>query len=193
MEKSKDYYRILGVPRDASAAAIRSAYRRLTRARRPGTRQEAGGEAFRDLQQAYEVLSDAERRRHYDEALRACELDRFSALTGSLRPPARAVRSARPITLTGDILLTPAEARSGGSLTLDLAVPGACPACRREAGWAGPSAVCARCRGEGRIERREPLALRIPAGVRAGTVFNVRLDEPEVQAVFLTVHITAPR
>lgn len=190
MDKSKDYYRILGVPRDASTAAIRSAYRRL--ARRPVAQAE-GGVALHEVQQAYAVLSDAEQRRHYDASLSEPEHDRFAALSRSFvgsPAGARLRRPARPVTLSGEILLSPAEARAGGSLSLDMPVPSPCPACRRTGGHL---LSCYRCGGEGRIERRQPVAVRIPAGVRAGAVFQVRLDEPDVQAILLTVHITTPR
>lgn len=193
MDKSKDYYRILGVPRDASTAAIRSAYRRLARRLRPVAQIQATGVALHEVQQAYEVLSDAEQRRHYDASLGEPERDRFAALSPSFvgsPTAARLRRPARPITLSGEILLSPAEARAGGSLSLDMPVPSSCPSCRRTGGHL---LMCGRCGGEGRIERRQPVAVRIPPGVRAGAVFQVRLDEPDVHAILLTVHITTPR
>ena len=126
MDKSKDYYRILGVPRDASTAAIRSAYRRLARRLRPVAQIQAQGVALHELQQAYEVLSDAEQRRHYDASLREPERDRFAALSWSFvgsPAAARLRRPARPMTLSGEILLSPEEARAGGSMSLDMPVP----------------------------------------------------------------------
>ena len=60
MEKPKDYYRILGVARDATTAAIKRAYRRLAKELHPD-RAGRGPEAFQDLQAAYETLADAER------------------------------------------------------------------------------------------------------------------------------------
>lgn len=57
-------YDILGVPPDASIEAIKAAFRVQAKARHP----DSGGdpEKFRDLKVAYDVLSDAEKRRHYD-------------------------------------------------------------------------------------------------------------------------------
>ncbi|MCW2615490.1 MAG: dnaJ [Frankiales bacterium] len=63
----KDYYAALGVPKDADAAAIKKAYRKLARELHPDTNP--GGEArFKDVSEAYDVLSDDTKRREYDEA-----------------------------------------------------------------------------------------------------------------------------
>jgi molecular chaperone DnaJ len=63
-----DYYRILGVPRNASQSEIRNAYRTLAKQRHP---DHAGGSEteFARLQEAHAVLSDPNRRRQHDEAL----------------------------------------------------------------------------------------------------------------------------
>lgn len=64
----KDYYKILGVERGADAAAIKSAYRRLARKYHPDVNQAADAEdKFKDVQEAYEVLKDDEKRAAYDE------------------------------------------------------------------------------------------------------------------------------
>lgn len=69
--KPKDLYRILGVARDAQAQGIRSAYLRLAKDLHPDHAGECSSRAFRDVQRAYDVLSDPVQRREYD-----CELDR---------------------------------------------------------------------------------------------------------------------
>lgn len=63
----KDFYKILGVARDADAGAIKKAYRRLARKYHPDVSKAADAEErFKELQQAYDVLSDPEKRQAYD-------------------------------------------------------------------------------------------------------------------------------
>ncbi len=65
MPATKNYYDILGVKKDASADEIKKAFRRLARKHHP----DAGGteEKFKEINEAYEVLSDAEKREQYDQ------------------------------------------------------------------------------------------------------------------------------
>lgn len=68
----KDFYKILGVPKDASDADIKKAYRKLARKHHPDQNQSTGGsdKMFKDISEAYSVLSDPEERQQYD-AIRA--------------------------------------------------------------------------------------------------------------------------
>jgi curved DNA-binding protein len=64
----KDYYKIMGVERDAKADEIKRAYRRLARKYHPDVSKEPNAEAkFKEVQEAYEVLKDAEKRAAYDQ------------------------------------------------------------------------------------------------------------------------------
>ncbi len=67
MEK-RDYYEVLGVPRDADGAALKSAYRKLAHQYHPDKNQgdTASEERFKELSEAYAVLSDDEKRARYD-------------------------------------------------------------------------------------------------------------------------------
>ena len=67
--RTKDPYRSLGVARDASDKAIKQAYRRLAQEHHPDRNQDsaAAEERFKEVSAAYAVLSDAKRRKDYDE------------------------------------------------------------------------------------------------------------------------------
>jgi curved DNA-binding protein len=65
--KYKDYYAILGVQRDASAADIKKAYRKLARKYHPDVSKEPDAEErFKEVSEAYETLQDSEKRAAYD-------------------------------------------------------------------------------------------------------------------------------
>ena len=65
--KYKDYYKILGVARDASGEDIKKAYRKLARKYHPDVSKESGAEEkFKEIGEAYETLKDAEKRAAYD-------------------------------------------------------------------------------------------------------------------------------
>jgi molecular chaperone DnaJ len=66
----KDYYAALGVPKDASAADIKKAYRKLARKYHPDANSgdAKAEEKFKEVSEAYDVLSDATKRKEYDEA-----------------------------------------------------------------------------------------------------------------------------
>ncbi|PZN32378.1 MAG: cytochrome C biogenesis protein [Proteobacteria bacterium] len=64
----KDYYKILGVARDASQDEIKRVYRRLARKYHPDVSEEPNAEErFKEIQEAYEVLKDPEKRAAYDQ------------------------------------------------------------------------------------------------------------------------------
>ncbi len=81
MSNAKDYYRVLGVAEAATVAEIKKAYRRLAKQyhpdRNPNDAQAA--ERFKEINEAHDVLSDAEKRKKYDR------LRRYGAFAGATR------------------------------------------------------------------------------------------------------------
>ena len=64
--RKRDYYVVLGITKDASEADVKRAFRELARKHHPDVNPEDGGEAFREINEAYAVLSDRESRARYD-------------------------------------------------------------------------------------------------------------------------------
>jgi len=109
MQTNKDPYKALGISREASQDDIRKAHRKLVREYHPDANPEdprAEGR-FKEVQQAYEVLSDEKKRREYDEGLRTSSRGR----SGRARSRES---SSRPRTRAGG------RAEGGTNYTVDL-------------------------------------------------------------------------
>ncbi len=190
MDKPKDYYQLLGVPRNASTSAIKRAFLRLSR-RRPARAGDAEGHSLAELRDAYETLSDAERRRRYDDQLRAERPAPAADWPTSVRHPARGDlrRPITPTTLAAEVVVAPEDAARGTVLALDIPVSATCASC---GGTGGSLFDCERCGGEGQISRRLPVPVHLPASTGEGAVFQVRTDDAAVPSILLTVHVRRP-
>lgn len=88
----KDYYFILGVPRTATARDILRAYRELAKLYHPDRAGAQGTASFQEIVEAYKVLSNPERRRHYNDSL-----SEFVEITPSSPPVGSARNQPEPL------------------------------------------------------------------------------------------------
>lgn len=167
---SKDFYAILGVPRDASTEEIKKAFRRLARESHPDANpDDPTAEArFREIAEAYEVLSDPERRRRYDRGDTIDLGDLFASFggfddlirsvfgdTGLFGAPTRTPSRGRDVVVPASVTL--AEAAFGTTTQLEFTSLVGCATCSGSGAAQGTHPeTCGRCGGSGavRVARR---------------------------------------
>lgn len=174
----KDYYDILGVPATADAEAVKKAYRELARKYHPDLNPSdpAAEERFKEVSEAYAVLSDEKRRGEYDDMRRMGAgggmppggfnfrvEDLFGAggpeglfeqmFGGGFGGAARRSRRRRGDDALSEVTLSFREAMLGGKRRLQLLLPEACSRCAGE-GSTG-SEACPACAGSGMVSRQQ--------------------------------------
>jgi molecular chaperone DnaJ len=176
---SKDFYKTLGVSKDASTADVKKAYRRLARENHPDSNpgNKAAEERFKDISEAYAVLSSPEKRKQYDEARTlfgqfkggfggpggpgpfgggggTTDFDLSDLLGGIFGGGGRGGRR-RPQGRRGDDVETEAtitfqQAVDGATLPLRMTSDEACPTCHGTGAKPGTvPKVCTKCQGSG--------------------------------------------
>lgn len=166
----RDYYELLGIERTASDAEIKKAFRKLARELHPDVSEEPDAQArFRAVAEAYEVLSDTERRRLYDQfghaGLRRGGYaptnvdfgnlsDIFSAFFGDdLFSRSRGGR-ARGGDVGAAISIELADAYTGVTRPVVVEVAVTCERCEGNGAEAGTERVtCATCGGQGQLQQ----------------------------------------
>jgi len=175
MATKEDYYKILGVPREAGEDEIKKAYRKMAMAYHP---DRAGGDAeavqkFKDASEAYEVLRDPEKRRLYDsyghEGLDRSGFRGFTnvddvftsfgdifadffggGVFGDMGRTAQRARRGASLRVALEITLR--EAARGVTKTIELTRHESCHTCKGTGSTDGSApAACSYCRGRGRV------------------------------------------
>jgi molecular chaperone DnaJ len=155
-----DYYRILGVDRDATEEEIKKAYRRLARRHHPDANPDDPDAAakFKEVAEAYSVLSDPARRRDYDMFGTAKmpaggfdPFDLFRTFFGG--DPFESMRRQRPVRggdLALELQVSLEEVVRGATRTVTMRKPVTCERCRGSGAEVGSTpSSCTTCGGTG--------------------------------------------
>ncbi len=172
MAQKRDYYEVLGTSRTATKEEIKKAYRRLARQYHPDVSTEDGAaEKFKELSEAYEVLSDENKRAAYDRFGHAgvrgagAGFDPYSGFGGmadffeeffsgfgATRRRRRGPR--RGADLRYDLTIDFEEAVFGAERVIELVRPEICPDCNGSGAEPGTQPeVCPECQGTGEVRR----------------------------------------
>jgi len=209
----KDYYVILKVSKNASAEDIRRAHRKQVLRYHPDRSPEPDPEKFREVQEAYEVLRDEEKRGAYNDTLKKHEEQARQPTKpahrgpmslweefGSVLPgideildhirrdffgPIRKVETLKELNV--EFVLNPDEAACGASQPLDVPIYEYCPTCSGRGG-AFPF-PCLQCDGKGWTWGKQTISVRIPPGIEEGTTIRIPLQQLGIQHLYLNVHI----
>lgn len=180
---SEDYYALLGIAENASAAELRRVWRRLAKRFHPDHAGPHTTASFQKISAAYAVLCDPVARADYDRRRRAratipaaapakADVTRrrapsvmLSRMCGPLMSllACGAVRRVDPGVF--ELLLNAAEAKQGGMISIAMRVPVRCKKCS-----GAVRAVCSHCGGRGWTEELLNAWLAVPPEVADGTV-----------------------
>ena len=175
MATQRDYYEILGVPRGASDADVKKAFRKLAQRWHPDVNTDAGADhRFKEINEAYQVLSDPQRRQQYDLFGRTglgdsgeeygpftgygTFGDLFDAFFGG--PASAAGRRPRPPAgsdLRYDLTINFSESVSGTEKELVFDTLDRCATCGGSGAKPGTSpTTCPQCAGRGEVRITRP-------------------------------------
>jgi len=201
MQRKRDYYEVLGVSRDADAETLKRAYRRAALEchpdRHPG--DPACEERFKEVSEAYQVLSDPEKRELYDryghEGLSGAGYSGFAGIEDIFEHfddifseffgfgTSRRGRARRPAARPGrdvrkTVTLTLREAAFGTTKTVHVGRPVVCEECGGSGARRGTSPrPCAACRGRGQVTHaRGAFVLTTTCSECGGS--GIRIGEP---------------
>ena len=174
MARGPDYYKTLGVDKKASQDEIKKAYRKLARQYHPDTNKDPGAEdRFKQVSEAYDVLSDPEKRKKYDRGglfttanpfggagpgggATAADFGSFSDIlsgifsSGGGRGPRTRPATEHGRDLETTVSLSFAQAVEGAQVPVSVATHSACPTCRGTGAEPGTQpVVCPICHGRG--------------------------------------------
>jgi molecular chaperone DnaJ len=180
MATKRDYYDVLGVSRSATKDDLKKAYRRLARQYHPDVNSEdSAGDRFKEVNEAYEVLSDERMRATYDQFGHAgvqngggsgfsgfggfegggfgSVADIFEEFFGGSFSGGRSRRRRGPMRgqdIRSELIISFEEAVFGAEKEIEVIRPEICPSCNGSGAKTGTSPIpCTSCNGSGEVRR----------------------------------------
>jgi molecular chaperone DnaJ len=210
LAREKDLYRILGVNQKADSDRIKKAYRRAVKKYHPDVSPK-GEEKFKEVQQAYETLSDPEKKAIYDREISGKsilrphpysyshplrtrpsslfdEIDQFFSTFGDSWMEGRPEffgewEEDHTDLLSIEITLTPSEARNGCEIPLMIPFWADCRRCSGTGFQEG--LICGLCRGCGKERIPKKIRITIPSGVKDGMRLRIPLKDRDLRGIDL--------
>ncbi len=155
MAEKRDYYEVLGVSKTATADEIKKAYRSLVKKYHPDVSTEPKDVAeakFKEISEAYEVLSDPEKRSLYDQYGHAGVDGSFGAGVGGFGGFGRGSRPNAPRqgdSLRYDLEIDMLDVLNGKEVPITVKHTVSCPDCNGTGGKGGKTQQCPACNGQG--------------------------------------------
>ncbi|MGD8821220.1 MAG: molecular chaperone DnaJ [Anaerolineae bacterium] len=175
MSAKRDFYQVLGVDRNATDEQIKKAFRRLARQYHPDVNKNPEAEArFKEINEAYEVLSDREKRGMYDRFGHAGPQagfggfndfggfeDIFESFFGGMRTGTSTRRGpTRGADLRYDLTIDFEEAVFGAEREIVIPRHEVCPQCKGSGAEPGTQPIrCPQCNGTGEVRRQQQTIL----------------------------------
>lgn len=194
----KNFYSILGVTPDSTFDEIKLAYRTLVRKYHPDINPN-GANMFKDISEAYETLSDAKKRSHYDtvngffksaktktssekaeeeykkttthENVQKKTKDEFSKKINDIFKSKKKVVPKRGSDINEEISITIKEAVKGCERTINVLHTTECPHCKGRKFINGT--LCSVCEGSGENSEHRKITVKIPKNVKSGTKLRI--------------------
>lgn len=164
----KDYYEILQVAENASEDDIKKSFRNLSKKYHPDINKDPSAEkVMKEITQAYETLSNPDKRRQYDMSKRGMgsgipfgfdpfggvdPFDNFFNFGGMFRQAYNNVQQ-KPPNLVAEVTLSFLESFTGTKKEIPVSIRHSCSVCSGSGDKSGKKPQCSRCHGVGRIKR----------------------------------------
>jgi len=205
----KDYYQILGVTHNCTQDDIKKAYRKLARSSHPDTCEGKDGTEFRKVQEAYNAIGSADKRRAYDNSLREAQKhvyqqpmssawkmkrDSFSPVSfenyfeqilGNVLRSSPFFYDYNEIDHQLELILTADEARTGVTIPITIPIRKNCPVCGGTI--FSIFSFCEYCQGEGHVIRDITAKVEIPPQVQNHSRFRIPIDEAGVLTITIFI------